>query len=162
MHQFRKASYLGEFLVWEDSRSQDLKEATTSKTSTPTQGIIGVIYAVRKQVETREAPPKVLAVNLVSDTELEGPVHKKSRLEDESIDFTRKDLMDTIQLHEDALVVTPWIGGFNVKRVMIDQGSGAEIMYPELYEGLGFTPEDLTKYDSPLVAFNGSIFMLAG
>ena len=99
---------------------------------------------------------------MVSDTELEGPLHKKSRLEDESIDFTRKDLMDTIQLYKDALVVTPWIGGFNVKRVMIDQGNGAEIMYPDLYEGLGLTPEDLTKYDSPLVAFDGSIFMLAG
>ena len=60
------------------------------------------------------------------------------------------------------MVVTLRIGGFDVKRVMIDQGSGAEIMYPDLYKGLGLTPEDLTRYDSPLVAFDRSIVMPTG
>ena len=73
-----------------------------------------------------------------------------------------RDLKDTIQPHEDALVVTLWIGGFHARRVMIDQGSGVEIMYPNLYEGLGLTPEDLAKYDSPLVAFDGTIVTLVG
>lgn len=40
---------------------------------------------------------------------------------------------------------------------MIDQGNGVEIMYPGLYEGLGLTPEDLIKYDSPLVVFDRTI-----
>ena len=70
--------------------------------------------------------------------------------------------MDTVQSHEDALVVTSRIGGFDVKRVMIDEGSGVEIMYYDLYEGLGLTLEDLTKYNSPLVAFNESIVLPAG
>ena len=47
------------------------------------------------------------------------------------------DLEGMSQLHDDALVVTSQIGGFLVKRVMIDQGSGAKIMYPNLYKGLG-------------------------
>ena len=42
----------------------------------------------------------------------------------------------------------------------MDQGSGAEIMYPDLYEGLGLTLEDLAPYNSPLVAFDGTIVML--
>ena len=86
----------------------------------------------------------MLTVNSASDTELEGLVHKKSQWED--VDFTRKDLRDTIQPHKDALVVTLWIEGFKVKRVMIDQGSWIEIMYPDLYERLGLTPENLTRY----------------
>ena len=45
---------------------------------------------------------------------------------------------------------------------MIDQGNGAEIMYPDLYEGLGLTLEDLTEYNSPLVASDGSIILPAG
>ena len=73
-----------------------------------------------------------------------------------------KDLMDTVQPHEDAMVVTLRIEGFDVKRVMIDQGSGAEIMYPDLYERLELTLEDLTRYDSSLVAFDGSIVMPTG
>lgn len=37
------------------------------------------------------------------------------------------------------------------KRIMIDQGSRIEIMYPNLYKSLGLNLEDLTKYDIPLV-----------
>ena len=47
--------------------------------------------------------------------------------------------------------------GYDVKRVMVDQGSGAEIMYPDLYKGLNLRPEDLTVYDSPLVSFDGKV-----
>ena len=42
----------------------------------------------------------------------------------------------TVQPHDDALVVTARISGFLVKRVMIDLGSGADIMYLDLFEGL--------------------------
>ena len=42
----------------------------------------------------------------------------------------------TIQPYDDALVVTAWISGFLVKRVMVDQGSGADVMYPDLFKGL--------------------------
>ena len=37
----------------------------------------------------------------------------------------------------------------------MDQGSGAEIMYPSLYKGLKLKLEDLVYYDSPLVGFDG-------
>ena len=39
---------------------------------------------------------------------------------------------------------------------MIDQGSEAEIMYPNLFKGLGLKPEDLDRYDSLLTGFDGS------
>lgn len=46
-------------------------------------------------------------------------------------------------------MVSLQIGGFDVERVMVDHGSGAKIMYPDLYKWLGLKPEDLSKYDSP-------------
>ena len=46
--------------------------------------------------------------------------------------FSDEDKIETIQPHDDALVITFRIGGYNMKRVMVDQGSAAEIMYPEL------------------------------
>lgn len=58
--------------------------------------------------------------------------------------------------------MTSQIGGFLVKRVMVDQGSGDEIMYPDLYKGLGLKPEDLSMYDTPLVGFDGKIVMPEG
>ena len=54
-------------------------------------------------------------------------------------------------------MVTLKLGGYDVKRVMVDQGSAAEIMYPDLYKGLGLKPEDLTTYSSPLVSFEGKM-----
>ena len=132
-----------EFLVWEDSRPQDSKGRNLARTSTVARGLIGVIHIARKWVDAMKAPSRVLAMSSELDTELEGPVRKKSRWEDESIDFTGKDLRDTVQPYEDTLVVTLQIRGFDIKTVMIDQGSKAEIMYPDLYEGLGLTLEDL-------------------
>ena len=44
----------------------------------------------------------------------------------------------------------------------MDQGNGAEIMYPDLYRGLNLKPGDLTAYDSPLVSFEGNFFILRG
>ena len=38
---------------------------------------------------------------------------------------------------------------------MLDQGSAVDIMYPDLYKGLGLKPENLTTYSSPLVSFEG-------
>ena len=49
------------------------------------------------------------------------------------------------------------IDGFLVKRVMVDQGSGVEIMYPNLYKGLGLKPVNLSKYNTPLVDFDGKV-----
>lgn len=63
--------------------------------------------------------------------------------------------MGTFQSHDDTLVVTLQIGGYDVKRVLVDQGNGAEIMYPDLYNRLNLKLEDLEKYDSTLVGFDG-------
>ena len=70
--------------------------------------------------------------------------------------------MGTIQPHDDTLVVTLRIGGYDVKRVMVDQGSGAKIMYLDLYRGLNLKPKDLTAYDSPLVSFDGKVVIPRG
>ena len=35
-------------------------------------------------------------------------------------------------------------------------------MYPDLYNGLGLKPKDMTAYDSPLVSFNEKVVILRG
>nr|POE93762.1 hypothetical protein CFP56_30532 [Quercus suber] len=88
---------------------------------------------------------------------------KMARVEIRSaLSFLDENKIGTIQPHDDALVVTLRIGGYNVKRVMVDQGSGAEIMYPDIYRGLNLKPEDLTAYDSPLVSFDGKVVIPRG
>ena len=76
--------------------------------------------------------------------------------------FSNEDKIETIQPHNDALVITLRIGGYDVKSVMVDQGSAAEIMYPDLYSGLSLRAEDLTPYSSPLVSFEGKVIIPKG
>ena len=76
--------------------------------------------------------------------------------------FLGEDKIGTIQPHNDTLVLTLRIGGYDVKRVMVDQGSGAEILYPDLYKGLNLRLEDLTVYNSPLVSFDRKVVILRG
>ncbi|XP_030923295.1 uncharacterized protein LOC115950195 [Quercus lobata] len=78
------------------------------------------------------------------------------------LSFSDEDKVGTIQPHDDALVITLRIGGYDVKRVMVDQGSGVEIMYPDLYKGLNLRPENLIAYDSPLVSFDGKVVIPRG
>ena len=67
--------------------------------------------------------------------------------------FSDEDKIETVQPHDDALVVTLRIGGYDVKRVLVDQDNAVEVIYPNLYKGLKLRPEDLTAYDSLLVSF---------
>ena len=76
--------------------------------------------------------------------------------------FSDEDKIGTIQPHDNALVITLRIGGYDMKKVMVDQGSTAEIMYPDLYKGLSLRFEDLTPYSSPLVSFEGKIIIPNG
>ena len=76
--------------------------------------------------------------------------------------FSDEDKVGTIQPHDDTLVVTLRIGGYDVKKVMIDQGSAVDIMYPDLYKGLDLKPEDLATYSSLLVSFEGRMVVPKG
>ena len=71
---------------------------------------------------------------------------KKARVELSLVmGFSNEDKIGTIQLHDDALVITLRIRGYDVKRVMVDQGSAIKIMYLDLYKGLNLKVEDLTS-----------------
>ena len=70
-----------------------------------------------------------------------------------TLGFSGEDKARTIQPHDDALVVMLKIEGYDVRQMLVDQGSAVEIMYPDLYKGLNLKPEDLTAYESPLVSF---------
>ena len=65
------------------------------------------------------------------------PKPKRARMDIQpALSFSDEDKIGTIQPHDDTLVVMLRIGGYDMKRVMVDQGSGVEIMYLDLYKGL--------------------------
>ena len=114
-------------------------------------GTINVIFATPGR--TGSCPSKVLSVARLSSEKgvLES---KRAKIQIQpTLGFSDEDKVETIQPHDDALVVTLRIGGFDVKRVLVDQGSAIKIMYPDLYKGLHLKSEDLTGYASSLISF---------
>ena len=79
-----------------------------------------------------------------------------------ALSFSYEDKVGTLQPHNDTLVVTLKIEEYDVKKVLADQGSGAKIMYPDLFKGLKLRSEDLTRYDSPLIGFDNKIIFPKG
>ena len=129
-------------------------------TPRPPLGTINVIFVALGR--TRSCPSKIMSVYCYSD---EGSNSMPKRVKTNVplvLSFSDAYKQGTIQSHDDALVVTLRIGGYNVKRVMVDQGSATEIMYPDLYKRLGLKPEDLTTYSSPLVSFEGKMVVPKG
>ena len=79
-----------------------------------------------------------------------------------ALSFSDEDKVGTLQPHDDTLVVTLRIEGYDVKRLLVDQGSDVEIMYPNFYEGLRLKLEDLSCYESPLVGSDEKIAIPKG
>lgn len=84
---------------------------------------------------------------------------KKMKIVWEPIAFGDEDLEAIVQPHDDALVITARISSFLVKRVMVDQESRVNMMYLDMFKGLGLKNRDLSKYDALLVGFDGRVVM---
>ena len=140
--------------------SQASSESRRDIPSRPPLGTINVIFAAPGR--TRSCSSRVMSIARLSlGDNNQDP--KRVRVEIPLIiGFSDEDKIGTIQPHDDALTITLRIGGYDVKRVMVDQGSVAEIMYSDLYKGLNLKSEDLTPYSSPLVSFEGKLIIPKG
>jgi hypothetical protein len=80
---------------------------------------------------------------------------KNIRLDDQIISFSEEDARGTHQPHDDALVITVNIAGFTTRRVMMDNGSSADILYLPAYQQMRLDKDKLRPMDAPLVGFTG-------
>lgn len=161
LEQLGKARHLKEFVVGQEVGSTSQGSGSQGNTILPPLGIIKVIHATSIGVSMSHQRG-ILSIVTPPETEVTNQPKKKLKKNLDMIAFGEVDLEGTSQPHNDVLVVTSRISGFLVKRVMIDQGNGVEIMYPNLYNGLGLKLEDLSKYDTPLVGFDGKEELLEG
>ena len=116
-------------------------------------GTINVIFA--KPGTDMGLSTRVMFVGEGFDFEASDQAPKRARvMVTPTLGFSEEDKEGTLQPHDEALVVTIKIDRYDVKRELVDQGSGAKIMYHDLYNGLNLKPEDLEMYDSPFVGFD--------
>ena len=125
--------------------------------SRPPLGTINVIFAAPGRIGS--CPSRIMYVARLSSGDTNKDP-KRARVElPLVIGFSDEDKIGTIQPHDDALVITFRIGGYDVKRVTVDQSSAVELMYPDPYKGLNLKADDLTPYSSPLVSFEEKIII---
>ncbi|XP_050247401.1 uncharacterized protein LOC126694902 [Quercus robur] len=141
---------------WQEQSNVETRQSTLR----PPIGTINVILAASGR--TGSHPFRVMSVGKLP-SEADDRESKRARgMATPLIEFSNEDKLGTFQPHDDALVVTLRISGYDVKRVLVDQGCAVEVMYPNLYKGLKLKPEDLTAYDSSLVSFEGKTVTLKG
>ena len=91
----------------------------------------------------------------INSVHIKHPSPKYQRSENDDITFPEWDASWIKQPHNDPLVIVLEIKGFNTRRVLVDNGSSADIMYMMGYQQLRLDPKRLRPFKSPLDSFNG-------
>ncbi|XP_075640623.1 uncharacterized protein LOC142612411 [Castanea sativa] len=81
---------------------------------------------------------------------------ERSRIDNPPIEFSEGDARRLHHPHDDALVVTIQAGDYNIHRVLVDNGSLADILYYPTFQQMGFGRERLVPTNAPLVGFGGA------
>ncbi|XP_065631068.1 uncharacterized protein LOC136068184 [Quercus suber] len=92
----------------------------------------------------------------VLNVHLTGSRPNTTRVESPIIGFTKEDARRLHHPHDDALVVSIRVGGYNVHRVLIDNGSSADILYYPAFQQMGIDRARLMPASAPLVGFGGT------
>ena len=161
MEQLVKEGRLQHLLCRPNGQGDQSRSRTQGNASSrPSISIINVIFVAPGR--TGSQPFRVMSVaRLPAEDINSGP--KRAKIEIRlALSFSNEDKVETIQAHDDALVIILKIEGYDVKIVLLDQGNSAEIMYLDLYRGLNLTTEDLTAYNSLLVSFEGKVIIHKG
>ena len=161
LEQLVKEGKLQQFLYWPNGPGDQSRSGAQENTpSRPRLGTINVIFAAPGR--TGSHPSRVMSiVRLPAEDSHSKPKRAKMEVRP-SLCFSNKNKIETIQPHDDALVVILRIVGYDVKKVMVDQGSCVKVMYPDLYKRLNLKPKNLTIYDSPLVSFDRKVVISNG
>ena len=76
-------------------------------------------------------------------------------MDEQAITFTDKDTERIHHPHDDAIVITLLIADYTTRRVLVDNGSLADILYYPAFQQMRLGRDQLRPVNSPLVGFGG-------
>ena len=79
-----------------------------------------------------------------------------ARVDNPIIEFSEEDARRLHYQHDDAIVVSIRVGDYNTHRVLIDNGSFANILYYPAFQQIRIDKEWLVPTNTPLVRFKGT------
>ncbi|XP_065633417.1 uncharacterized protein LOC136069139 [Quercus suber] len=95
-------------------------------------------------------------LRMVQNVQLTGSIPQIARRESPIIRFSEEDARRLHHPHDDALVVSIRVGDYNVRRVLIDNGSSADILYYPAFQQMGIDKTRLIPTNAPLAGFGGT------
>ena len=95
-------------------------------------------------------------LKMVHSVQITGSVPKIARRESPIIGFSEDDARRLYHPHNDALVFSLRVGDYNVHRMLVDNGSSADILYYPVFQQMGINRARLTPANAPLVGFGGT------
>ncbi|XP_038699466.1 uncharacterized protein LOC119996767 [Tripterygium wilfordii] len=76
--------------------------------------------------------------------------------------FTDDEATQLLHSHQDALVLTLQVANINLKRILIDNGSSANVLFLAAYKGMGLDETLILRKSTTLIGFNGEVSHSAG
>ena len=113
--------------------------------------IVGGTVAVESSKKARKT-----YLRMVQNVQLTGAVPKIARREGPIIGFSEEDARRLHHPHDNALVVSLRVEDYNMHRVLVDNGSSADILYYSAFQQMRIDRERLILTNAPLVGFGGS------
>ena len=80
----------------------------------------------------------------------------------EIIAFTEENLKEVRVLHDDPIIISLTIANFNVKKILVDNGSLTNILFYDTFQRMKLSYDQLQKINAPLVRFTRSSFQVEG
>ncbi|XP_077241626.1 uncharacterized protein LOC143882103 [Tasmannia lanceolata] len=121
------------------------------------RGVIGTIMGGPAAGGTSSAARKAYArrVNAVH------ACSKKAKTENE-ISFSDADLDGLMLPHDDALVLTMLVANWELRKILVDNGSSADILYYHAFERMMIGDDRLKPANSDLFGFSGEVVKVEG
>ena len=135
-----------------DYKDEKLK-TKVEESSRPSLGEIRMIVGGGSIGQSSRSRKTYLKV--VQDIQLSGWSPKMRISEEQAITFTNEDASRIHHPRDDAIVITLIIADYLTRRVLVDNGSSADILYYPSFQQMNLRRDQLRPVHSPLVGFSG-------
>nr|XP_023892593.1 uncharacterized protein LOC112004585 [Quercus suber] len=139
----------------EDKNQHESSSRDSSRQSQPPQNVIGEIQTITRGPITEGSFKSLKKAHQRQVNNVYMIPQSKQRRTDQDMSFNETDARGVKQPHNDPLVVMLTIEGFNTKRILVDNGSSADIIYLPAFQQLKLDPKRLHPFETPLVSFSG-------
>ena len=130
------------------------------ESSRPPLGEIRVIIGGTSTEQTSKSKKTYLKV--VQNVQLSGRSPKTREIDEPAISFTDEEAERIHHPYDDAIVITLLITDYTTRRVLVDNGSSADILYYPAFQQMRLGRDLLRPACSPLIGFEGMKVYLVG